>query len=304
LYTASDHDGRIWRVDSGGQVTEFFHRPALWAERGIRPGAGGDPFTLDAEGNIYCVDRPGGTRILRITPAGDVGLYAGALPEAPTPGAPRFGSLHFSSMAWGPDGLLYVTDEAAVWRIRPDGTGERLSLGAMHLRRAAGIAVDHRGHVFVADYAGGGVLEITPDGGARPGPGVNRARLHRPVGLALGPSGELYVTDFPAGAMHVWRITPDRAERIYSRREPGAWTPPLVITAVAVLLILYAWRREPANALDWAAGFAVVAGMIGLLWWAARLTPFLEYARHVLAIAVLAAGFDSYRRLAARRGAP
>jgi sugar lactone lactonase YvrE len=298
LYTTSDHDGRVWRIAPDGRVTEFFFNPRLWGERGIMIGSGGDPFTLDTEGNVYALDRPSGSNIRRITPAGDVLAFA----ELERPQfQPRRQGLHSSSMAWGPDRALYVTDAERVWRIAPGGSAAPLDLGGDRLELGTGLAVDADGSVFVADYRGRRVLMIRPGGrGAVEAPGTGRLRLRGPMGVALGPDSALYVTDFGPGIMVVWRVTAGRARGVYRRWESHIIGPQILVAVFVLLIALITLQRQPKGMTDWL-WWTVFAGLVVVGFWRlARGLPVLAFWRHVLILVYVWAAIVSYLR----RGPP
>ena len=72
IFVASDHDGIIWKITPAGELTEFFSSQDLWRARVAIVGNVGDPFTMDAAGNIYCLnlrrtgDQRGTSRILKV----------------------------------------------------------------------------------------------------------------------------------------------------------------------------------------------------------------------------------------------
>lgn len=154
------------------------------------------------------------------------------------------GIVNATSMAVGPDGLLYVSSrfEGAVYRIAPDGTYEQ---HATDLGVACGLAFDNEGALYVGDRSGtvfrvaGGKTEafalvppsvaafhlaMSPDGElfvSAPTLGsydyvyrVDRDGIvrtvptpfGRPQGLAFSPDGVLHVVDALAGASGVYRL--------------------------------------------------------------------------------------------------
>ena len=79
------------------------------------------------------------------------------------------------------------------------------------LRRPEGIAVDHDGDVWVADYGRDRIVKFAPDGrlllswGSR---GSGQGEFLGPKGVAIDPSsGRVYVAD--TGNARVQRIAPD-----------------------------------------------------------------------------------------------
>ncbi len=120
-------------------------------------------------------------------------------------------------------GELFVCDTGAnlIRKISPDGVvstfcGDRSILGATHLATPIGITIDALGVVYVADTNNHRIVAITPDGQAvhfaGNGPGnedsanAYQARFTSPHGLAVSPTGGLYVADF--GNSQIRRIDP------------------------------------------------------------------------------------------------
>src|SRR5262249_28906298 len=93
-----------------------------------------------------------------------------------------------TSMAFGPDGRLYVSSrfEGAVYRVAPDGTPEQV---ASDLGVACGIAFDQEGWVYVGDRSG--TIFRVRDGRAAAFAALppSVAAFH----LAMSPTGDLYV---------------------------------------------------------------------------------------------------------------
>lgn len=155
------------------------------------------------------------------------------------------GVVNATSMAFGPDGRLYVSSrfEGTVYRIAEDGTHEQ---AASDLGVACGLAFDDTGAMYVGDRSGtifrvldgetstfatlpasvaAFHLAMSPDGElfvSAPTLGsydyvfrIDRegtvrtvpSPLGRPQGLAFSPDGVLHVVDALAGASGVYRFT-------------------------------------------------------------------------------------------------
>ncbi len=119
LGTSADGPGRIARVTAGGAVS------ALATDPGLLGGAAGlafDPYGA-FEGNLYVADILG-DRVIQVTPAGEVSLFASGFKNLSGP----------HCLAFGADGALYVADPGSgqpfsnsngnnppsVFRIAPD----------------------------------------------------------------------------------------------------------------------------------------------------------------------------------------
>ncbi len=121
-------------------------------------------------------------------------------------------------MAMDETGNLFVTGYAThiIYKIDPEGTVTIFSgsgkqgyadgkADVAQFSFPSGIAVDAGGNVFVADYGNHCIRKINPSGvvstfagfpqaGYLDGPG-NTAQFNNPAGLAIDPSGNLYVTE-------------------------------------------------------------------------------------------------------------
>jgi sugar lactone lactonase YvrE len=200
-----------------------------------------DNPVFDPHGNLYVTysgarGQEAPVSIFRVTHAGTREPFASGIVNA-------------TSMAWGPDGHLYVSSrfEGTVYRVAPDGTHESV---ATDLGIACGIAFDSGGWMYVGDRSGtifrvrdGKAIEfatlppsvaafhlaMSPTGDlyvAAPTLGsydniyrVNRrgevtalaTTFGRPQGLAFAPDGALHVVEALAGASGVYRLTHDEA---------------------------------------------------------------------------------------------
>lgn len=304
LYTTSDRDGRVWRITPDGETTQVY--PTEGNAKPVLVGAGGDPFTIDSAGNIYCVVTPDESRIVKITPDGTVTTLAGGeAGHADGRGAEaRFGNLHAATMAWGPEGALYVTDRTRVRWIAPDGTVSTLAITeGPDLARGWGLAVDGHGTVYVADPRSRRVLRITPDGRATVLAGSRapgRAVFFRPVGVAIGQDGDVYVKDDPFRSGRVWKISADGIVTMVAGGALArlAWEYGMLLF-LPLLLILWAWsrrrRRRPGRSallaftgvyvmwVLWAGGWSYVSPYLRFLllglFLAVALVPFLRVHR-------------------------
>lgn len=125
-------------------------------------------------------------------------------------------------IAAGPDGSLYIADEAAavVRRVAPDGTiaifagtgeegteGEDGPAAEAQLVDPTDVAVDAAGNVYITDSFADRVVVVGADGMLRRFAGTGRfgysgdggqaalARLFDPSALAIGPNGAVYIAD-------------------------------------------------------------------------------------------------------------
>ena len=152
---------------------------------------------VDAQGNIYTTIS--GTKgqhvpvsLYRISPTGET---------APLPAS----IANPTSLAFGPDGQLYVSSrhEGIVYRVNGQGTAAPF---ATQLGMPTGLAFDAQGQLYVGDRRGA-ILQVTEHGTFRV-----FARLEPTATgyhLAFGDDGWLYVS-YPtlSGSDQIYRITP------------------------------------------------------------------------------------------------
>ncbi|MEW6157960.1 MAG: hypothetical protein AB1813_11040 [Verrucomicrobiota bacterium] len=234
LMTAGDSGQSLIRIGSNGLASKM---PLKGSAASTSIGHGGDPFAIDVEGNIYCVNHEEAkwpSQILKITPAGEVRVFAGARTEGFVDGTgekARFGNLHCATMAFGRDGKMYVTDHLCrVRKIASDGSVTTLAGGAepgfangaglsARFRSAWGLALAADGTVYVAELEGHRIRKITAQGvvttlagtgqrGYADGPGA-RAMFEEPGGVAVGPGGEVFVMESIAEVPRIRKIARD-----------------------------------------------------------------------------------------------
>jgi sugar lactone lactonase YvrE len=220
---------------------------------------------------LHQVDNPIFDRVgnLYVTYSGSRGQEAPVSIFRVTPGGTRepfvSGIVNATSMAFGPDGHLYVSSrfEGSVYRINDDGRHEQI---ASDLGVACGLTFDADGHMYVGDRSGtifrirngkaamfaslpasiaAFHLAMSPDGELFvSGPTLGTYdHIHRitasgdvrtvptpfgrPQGLTFGPDGALYVVDAMAGSSGLYRFaTPDA-------------TPELVVSGGALVGVAF-----------------------------------------------------------------
>ena len=182
---------------------------------------------VDAQGNVYIADLSNGM-VEQVTPTGDLSVIAGGGTGPLTPGPALNTTLSApAGVAVGQNGTVYVADFGAnlVYKISAAGmlsivAGTPGSSGPPTPGRATdsqldqpyAVAVDADGDVYIADYGNNVVEQVTPSGvlsvvagtgaqlgialPARPidGPATG-ADLNRPDGVAVDPSGNLFIAD-------------------------------------------------------------------------------------------------------------
>jgi hypothetical protein len=179
------------RINEPGGGTAFVSVGAAWAT-GLHQV---DNPAFDGAGNLYVTySGPRGQEapvsIFRVTPEGTREPFASGIVNA-------------TSMAFGPDGHLYVSSrfEGAVYRVDAAGAHESV---ATDLGVACGIAFDADGSMFVGDRSGT-IFRV------RDGRAIAHAMLPPSVAafhLAIGPTGDLFVTGPTLGSSDpVYRIS-------------------------------------------------------------------------------------------------
>ncbi|MDX1396480.1 MAG: hypothetical protein R3195_19015 [Gemmatimonadota bacterium] len=170
----------------------------------IEAGSGG--METDADGNVYTADfgatlsnGPPGTRVWRVTPDGDVSVFAEGLRGA-------------SGNVIGPDGWFYQSNIAAntVSRISPDGEVE--TFVSSGIRNPVGLVFDADGHLIVANCGGGSLSRVDADG--TPEVFTDTDLLRCPNGITLASDGNFYVANFSDG--NVVRVTPDGEASVFA----------------------------------------------------------------------------------------
>jgi uncharacterized delta-60 repeat protein len=190
VYVADTFNLTIRRITPDGLVTTFAGMPGVG---GSADGTGGNArfsgpvaVALDASNNVYVSDSFTNFAIRKITPTGTVTTLAGG-GRFQTNGLPMPGS--------------------------SDGTGTNASFSFL-----GALAVDANGTVFVVDSWNGTIRKITPQGvvttlaGSAGNPGSvdgtgSDARFNYPRGIAVAPSGEIYVSD--TGNNTIRKLTQD-----------------------------------------------------------------------------------------------
>ena len=189
---------------------------------------------VDSAGNVLVADS-GNSTIRRVTPAGDVTTLAGlALSPGDADGtgsAARFASP--SGLAIAPSGDVFISDSAGrtIRRMAPDGTvttvcGRGGLEGAVdgaaseaRFSYPSDVVADSSGGLLVADKWNHAIRRIGPGNvvttvaglpgvsGSTDGDAAS-ARFRKPAGLAVSPSGDVFVSD---GGHTIRKISPGGA---------------------------------------------------------------------------------------------
>jgi gliding motility-associated-like protein len=222
LYVANYANHNILKIVTDGTITVFAGGLLIGipqdgqgaAASVINPNA----IAIDAAGNLYVSD--GNNLIRKISPAGYVFTFVGSGEAATVDG--KYTAASFNQPAGivvDAAGNLYVAEQKGnvIRKVSPfgdvttfagsgiygtgDGTGT-----AANFALPTGITIDKSGNLYVADWGNGTIRKITPDQvvttivgggprGAESGIGKD-VYFSSPVGINLGPDGNLYVTDF------------------------------------------------------------------------------------------------------------
>lgn len=230
LYVSDLLNHAIRKVTPGGMITTLAGLPG---STGSADGQGSearflypDRLVLDPAGNLFVSDN--GNTIRKVTPEGVVTTIAGLAGRAGSAdgigSAARFNGP--SALALDNAGNLYVADglnftirkltlTGTNWTVttiagRAGSFGSADGIGsAARFDHPAGLAIDRAGNLYVSDPDNFTVRKVTPAGtnwvvstlaglAGQPGSadGTNSgARFNAPLGMALDPAGNLYVSD-------------------------------------------------------------------------------------------------------------
>jgi len=192
-----------------------------------------DAVAVDIAKNVYVADT-GNHVIRKITPAGIVTTLAGQASRHGSDDGARSTALFYYPHGIAIDGAgnLYIADSwnHTIRKMTPQGTvitvaglagsrGNRDGVGE-HARFSFpfGIAIDHDGHMYVADEKNCAIRRITPAGDVTTVAGratscgntdgsSRDARFNEPRGVAVDRSGNIFVADTYNHTIR--RITPD-----------------------------------------------------------------------------------------------
>ena len=199
VYVADTQNHRIRKITPAGEVTTLagFGNSGSFTDGAI----GGARFNLpagiaiDDVGNLYVADT-GNNRIRKISTAGEVSTLSGPIGYSSPKG-----------IAVDRDGKLYVADTGNNRIVELTAAGSETTSHAIGFTGPTGVAVDASGTIYVADRglhriarinSGGVVTNLagTPDvSGTGDGAG-EMAGFNLPSGIAVSPSGTIYVADY------------------------------------------------------------------------------------------------------------
>ncbi len=221
VYVADESNHTIRKVTPAGVVTTIAGTPGV---TGNADGSGAaakfyvpSSVAVDAAGNVYVSDF-GNNAIRKVTLAGDVTTFAGALGRAQVDGAQAGFAQPHNVCADGLGNLFVAEYEGnTVRKITPDGITTTLAGLAIYgdangdgeaasFRYLSSIGVDGAGNAFVSDYSASVIRKITPSGAVTTFAGMKNvggyengaavvARFSSPEGLAVDQASNVYVAD-------------------------------------------------------------------------------------------------------------
>ncbi|HEY1791370.1 MAG TPA: hypothetical protein VGG34_00515 [Opitutaceae bacterium] len=224
LFVSDSGNAEVRLVSPNGYVSTMAGNPV---QRGLVDGQGAAAslnqpagIAFYAPANALYVADTDESDVRLVNLSGAVSQFAG---NPTTPGtADGTGTLagmeNVYGIAAGPDGTVYFTCDNEVRRISQSGVvtpfaGNAASVGncdgagaVASFNSPKGLAVDGAGNVYVADFGNDTIREISPSGTVStlagiPGqPGLTDgtaagARFSGPMGVAVDPSGSVYVAD-------------------------------------------------------------------------------------------------------------
>jgi sugar lactone lactonase YvrE len=224
VYIADSTNNRVEKVDTHGVLSIFAGNgskgmptagPAtsskLSAPRGLAVDAAGDVFIADATNNL----------VEKVDTHGVLSIIAGTgTAGTPTPGPAVSSKLSYpDGLAVDAAGDVFIADSGNNLVEKIDTNGDLSIIAGTGTKGAptpgpalssalatpSGVAVDQVGNVYIADTSNnrvdevsGGTLTVVagtgPAGAPTPGPAA-ASKLASPFGVAVDPSGDLYIAD-------------------------------------------------------------------------------------------------------------
>src|SRR5579871_538226 len=227
VYVADTGNRRVRKIDTTGKITTIAGGGGGFSgDGGPAVGAGfSNPsgIAVDSAGNVYISDS-GNSRIRKVDTSGIVTTFAGngTAGFSGDGGAPTSASLNNpQGLALDAQGALYIADwlnnrirkiphGGAISTVAGNGNGGFSGDGgpavSAQLSSPQAIALDAQGNLYIADnnnrirkvgvsglintVAGQGTMGVSGDGGS-----ALSARLAGPLGVAVDPSGNIYIGD-------------------------------------------------------------------------------------------------------------
>ncbi len=181
---------------------QSFGQDVVTMTEAIDGGTGG--LAVDNAGNIYIGDfgpdlQGHGTRIFRVTPAGEVSVFASGFEGASGNDFDSQGNLFQSNInGWRVD------------KVSPDGTVTPFADSGIY--GPVGIAIDDEDNLYVCNCGTNNIRLVTPEGAASHFTGG--ALFQCPNGITLDDDGNVYVANFRNG--DVIKIVPGEAPVVFA----------------------------------------------------------------------------------------
>ena len=221
LYVSASTESKIYRITLAGVKSVFAGSSSGYADGNGSAAQFHTPFGLasDSAGNIFVAD-PDNKTIRKIAPNGDVTTVAGLPSSSGTTDGP-VASATFkgpSGIAVGSDNAIYISDylsntvrkiaNGTVSTIAGDGSyGTQDGTGTTaSFNRPYGMTMGNNGLLYVADFAGHKVRQVTSSGvvktvagtgtsGGTDGNG-STATFNNPLALSTDPNGVIVVGEY------------------------------------------------------------------------------------------------------------
>jgi sugar lactone lactonase YvrE len=241
LYIADSSNSRVRKVTAGGVISTAAGsgNKGFSGDGGQATSAGLDSpvgVAVDASGNLFIADYAG-QRIRKVSPGGVISTVAGNGTQGyGGDGAPAAAAE--LNEPWGvavdASGNLFIADlvNHRIRKVGPDGvintaagtgipgfSGDGGPAAYAQLKYPAGVAVDSKGNLFIADSGNHSIRKVTPAGiiGTIAGNGragfsgdggpATSAQLNGPTSIAIDAAGDLFVVDHNNNRIR--EITPD-----------------------------------------------------------------------------------------------
>jgi DNA-binding beta-propeller fold protein YncE len=212
VYVADRLNNRIQKFTAGGRFLDAWGGPPGAAIRQFNAPYG---VAVDGLGHVYVAD----TQNNRVQKLSSTGRFLATWGHNGGDGTPGIGNGEFTDprgIAVDDAGDVYVADHGnnRIQKLSPTGrflarwgaNGGDGTPGSAdgEFRIPRGIAIDHAGHVYVADKGNNRIQELSRTGrfmrrwGANGGdgsPGAGDGQFNLPYNIAIDGAGDLYVTD-------------------------------------------------------------------------------------------------------------
>ncbi|WP_223789325.1 virginiamycin B lyase family protein [Marinicella meishanensis] len=180
--------------------------PTIQASGDIAVAPNGDIFVADYGVRL---NQANGANVLRVTPTGDVSVFATGFASA-------------TGNTFGPDGALYQSNGGVLGVDRIDANGNRTPYARNGgIAVPIGLAFDSNGDLFVNNCGNNSISKVTPNGAVSV---FSASSLFAcPNGLTIDDADNLYAVNFSNGI--ITKITPDGSATFFART-PGSSSKP------------------------------------------------------------------------------